>query len=191
MLNKFKVVVAVFALLGSTTVFANIIPLGDGLYRITDTQDVEQFLTEGESHTVYHSLVDDGVPKDYWVVDGQLELSFAEDGEGEMWWDLDYEWAEITTDGISETLEVDGVMYAFHVIWVDLLEDAIASLNGDGMLQVTVTAINDPTRPEEVSDFWWMRSTLKVDARRIPEPGTLSLLGLGLLGVAGARRLRK
>ncbi len=190
MLNKIKVVVAVFALLGSTTAFANIIPLGDGLYRITDEQDVSLFLEEGDSHTVYHSLVDDGVPKDYWVIDGQLELSFSE-SEGDLAWDLDYEWARITSDGIEETLEVDGVWYNFHVIWVDLVEDAIASLNGSGELQVTVTAINDVNRPEEDSDFWWMTSKLKVDARRIPEPGTLSLLGLGLLGVAGARRLRK
>jgi len=57
---------------------------------------------------------------------------------------------------------------------------ALAALNADGFLDVTVTALG--------GDFWVGNSTLTVMTKEVPEPATLSLLGLGLIGLAYSRR---
>ena len=59
------------------------------------------------------------------------------------------------------------------------------------MLEVYISALK--------GDFWLADSTLKVwghersgnGGASVPEPGTLILLSLSLLGIAGARRFKK
>jgi hypothetical protein len=60
-----------------------------------------------------------------------------------------------------------------------------ALLAGDGRLNVRVKSAE--------GDFWFKKSRLTVTGtpRQVPEPATLSLLGVGLLGIAALRRPRR
>ena len=185
MFKSIKYIAALTLLVAGNSAFATIIDLGNGYYNIIDDLSPEVFLTEGESHGVVHSLADDGVPHHFDVIRGSLRLTFSET-ESDRLYDFEYDWAEIRTSGVREVVEVDGVEFAFDVVWVRLSEEAVDSLNEDGMLSVTVTSVNNGA-DDEISDFWWMDSRLKVLAT-VPEPGTLGLMGLGLFGLLLSRR---
>lgn len=169
---------------------------------VTDFKAPYKWLTEGQSWTVTHDLTDNDVPSLYSVVNADLWLAFADD-------DNDYEWnfnwscfcfkksvgtleyAVVTGDGISGFFEVDGShLFGFDFRHLDVGPDGIASLNASGKLEVTVTAL---ARDDgQTNDFWWKKSVLlaHVEPKDVPEPGTLALLGAGLLGLGALRKLR-
>ncbi|MEO0345211.1 MAG: PEP-CTERM sorting domain-containing protein [Pseudomonadota bacterium] len=153
---------------------------------ITDVDNPFQFLSEGESHTVYHDLTDDGVPDEYMVNSARLRLAFS---DGYLLPDWSYDVADISSDGVSGLFEVDGThVFGFDVRWLTVGQDGIDTLNAYGVLAVTVTAVD---MPGGHNDFWWKKSKLIAHVTEVPAPATLLLLGLGLCGVHFGRRSRR
>lgn len=148
----------------------------------TETLDFtpDIYLSAGDSYSYTHDITTDGFNPgtDYATVWGNsLTLGLYDDKDK-----FKKEWAHIDLPGIDSIIEVD---YSDEVLGLGF--KAWASLNADGLLDLTVNAIK--------GDFYLGHSILSVTGKAgkyasVPEPGTLGLLGLTLIGLAAARKIK-
>lgn len=182
MLRVVKLSVMAAVLMFSSSTFAVL---------VSDFKHVGKWLTEGNSHSIVHDLRDNGVPGSFQVTKAWLSVGFS-DGYRSGDWALDM--AKVTGSGLSGTWEVDGThRYGYDIRKVRVGNSGIDDLNFDGLLKVTITALNTPSRWDGHNDFWWKTSTLKarIKPKSVPEPSSVALLGLGVLGLSLARKRKK
>ncbi len=112
------------------------------------------------------------VPPASSINSGTLVLSLRDDSSS-IWdgWEFAFGWTEGGTWDFGEVNTGD-YSYGVNVNYLT-----------DGVFQVTLASVG--------GDFYIDKSVLTVNYNPVPEPTTMLLLGLGLLGVAGIRRFKK
>ncbi len=134
---------------------------------------------------------------------------------GTITFDPDWTWAQSGADwlqfyydfGIPTGLSIDGTAVAFsvpaqlQVTWFfDTLVVNPGSAQftvGSNLVEIATQAINFPEAGEwEINNSWTytapvMATFTVTEIAPVPEPASMTILGLGILGLAGVRRLRK
>jgi hypothetical protein len=181
MLNRFFALVLI-AVGFSTAARADYVPA-----TWTDNLDVGSgiYIGSGKSYTYTHNLNDDGFrPFTDWVSSFNLSIDLADDASDGIWKsELAFvNLPGVLGDGFVSNFGLSGEEFGGWSV-LGLLE-----LNVLGTLTVTISSI--------FGDFNLVGSTLTANGqayvpRSVPEPATLALLGVGLMGMAFSLRRKK
>lgn len=139
----------------------------------------DRYIAPNSSYSYTHNILDNGYnPGVDYIYGYSLSVNLYDDG------DRDLDVALIDVPGLlGDTVffNLSGVEYGGWSL------EGLAQLTFTGTYGVTITSL--------IGDFFLGSSTLTVrgeeNSRSVPEPGTLGLLGLGLLGVGAGMRKKK
>jgi hypothetical protein len=171
-MNNLKLTVGALLLLFSSFASAAI---------ITDTVSQNAYVGYWSSFNYQHNLMEPG--DDPFALgsaeSANLEVSISDDGG------LFDGWETILVQVENFDFDTGGILFSASNFINDLEVNALASLNSDGILDVTIYSI--------LGDFYVGDSILTVTTSdsAVPEPSILALFGAGLLGLGFARKQRK
>ncbi len=153
---------------------------------ITDTIDQNQFVGWGGSYSYTHDLTDnDFIPGTTTATGGTINIQFSDDGG---FFDL---WESILIVVDEFDGDTGGIIGSASSFVNEIEVEALAQINSAGTLDVTIQSL--------FGDFFVGNSVLSVSTNgtsndasaSVPAPGILGMLGLGLLGIGVAGRMRK
>ncbi len=111
------------------------------------------------------------------VISADMVLNFQDDRGRRRKFDFFWEFARLEVGTNSFRWEVDSGDRSFAL-------SSLVTLSDTGRVDVTLTAL--------LGDFYFNSATLTAEAiAPIPEPATLLLMGIGLVGIAGFRRRKR